>query len=87
MPGGWKIKGEPNPFLVKLMVSEHSNCVFSSQSLPYLLQLTGHPFPERGLLGRGLTAAERKEILHSTLAAIGCKLRLMGNRYYRKDEG
>lgn len=60
--------------------------VFSPQTLPYLPQLTGHPFTERWLLGRDLTAAERKEILHSALAAIGCKLRLMGKRDHTKDE-
>lgn len=84
MPRRWDINGLPNLCLLKLMLSEHSNCIFSPQTLSYLPQLTGHPCTERWLLGRDLTADERKEILHSTLAAIGCKLRLMGNRTIQK---
>ena len=85
MPGGWNTKGQPNPFLLKLMLSEHSD-LFSPQTLPYLLQLTGHPLTERWLLGRDETVAERKQIPPSAQAVIRCKLRLRGAEIIKKDE-
>lgn len=53
------------------------NIMIVSSVLKFFLtcQLTGHPFTERWLLGRDLTAVEIKEIPHSNLDAKGCKLR------------